>query len=668
MPITKTVRDIKNNKLFTGVKESFLNSFFDQKQIREAREGDIIYRTGDASNSLYLIIKGEVRVKFPSVGYVSNKIFNDFFGEKEMAEETKRISSAMAFSRLVYYQINKSDLQNLFKKNSIIEDNFNKWGEFKLPEPSLDNERKINFADRDRPIRFRAFSNETNLDDDAKSEKKPPPVQTQHLLPDLEQIDQTLDLEDEYMPEDNIELEMALEKLSELAAQENIEPIETFQEEKEETIQDEKKDKIAPVTENVELPVESTENFTKLINSTSDEKPPIQPFETGINRETVRRIFQALNRIFSGISMTELVKNTKRAIKDLTNSESAELIFIDEKNSSMFRLLTHGGKMKNEYFQITEGLTGSCAIKKAPINYDRPTEDSLYNPKIDHPGPSRMKRILYFPVISDVGETIAVVQTARDNKKFTEDELSYLMMISKQMETAISRTKTLELLLNKEKLNSGKKLREIITKEIHIPLEIIDSYTRILSSKNLPSDTDDIVRMLQKQAASIIDLSDSILKVLVDEIILEKNKIHFNEFIDDVLELLSEYCETKEVKLFKKIGDGALVDIDRAKLYTAIFQFIKAGVDDCRNDGKIYFSTEFVDETISISIQNEGKGVIVFPEGEILDYFYYHEKIKESEVHLLLAKKIISAHSGNVEVEGIKGVGSTFKISLPIAK
>lgn len=668
MPVTRTVRDIKNNKLFTGVKETLLNSLFDQKQIKEAREGEIIYRTGDASHSLYLIIKGEVRVKFPTVGYVSNKIFNDFFGEKEMAEETKRISTAMAFSRLIYYQIDKSDLHILFKKNSIVEENFKKSGEFKLPEPSLDTERKINFADRDKPIRFRAFANEAKSDNETKSEKAPPPVQTQQLLPDLEQIDQSLDLDDEFILEDNTELEMALEELSELAAQEKFEPIESFQEEKEEAIPDIEEDTSKPPTEIFELPVQSTEKFTNLIKSPTDEKSFDQPFETGINREIVRRIFLALNRIFSGISMTELVKNTKRAIKDLTNSESADLIFIDEKNSSMFRLLSHDGKMKNEYFQITDGLTGSCAIKKAPINFDRPTEDSLFNAKIDHPGPSRMKRILYFPVLSDVGETIAVVQTARDNKKFTEDELSYLMMISKQLETAISRTKTLELLLNKEKLNSGKKLREIITKEIHIPLEIIDSYTRILHSKNLPSDTDDIIRMLQKQASSIIDLSDSILKVLLDEIVLEKNKIHFNEFIDDVLELLSEYCETKEVKLFKKIGDGALVDIDRAKLYTAIFQFIKTGVEDCRNDGKIYFSTEFIDETISISIQNEGKGVVVFPEGEILDYFYYNEKIKESEVHLLLAKKIITAHSGSVDVEGIKGVGSTFKISLPIAK
>ena len=118
--------------------------------------------------------------------------------------------------------------------------------------------------------------------------------------------------------------------------------------------------------------------------------------------------------------------------------------------------------------------------------------------------------------------------------------------------------------------------------------------------------------MIQKQAVSVIDLTDSILKVLVDEIVLADNKIHFNEFIDDVLELLSEYCETIEVKLFKKIGDGAVVEIDRSKLYTAILQFIKASVADSRKDDRIYFSTELSGDSISALFRMKAKVLLSF--------------------------------------------------------
>lgn len=658
MPITKTTRDIKNNKLFTGVKESELNSFFDPKDIREAGEGEIIYKTGDESNAIFLVIKGEVRVKFSSNNYVANKIQNDFFGEKELIDETKRISSALAFSRLVYYRINKGTFLRLIKKNIAIEENLKKFGDLKLPEFALEADRKFNITERDKPISFKLFGN--GKEEEKPTEKKPPPVQTQQLLPDLESIEKSLEQEDLILEEENVEYEQALEELSEIVAQENIQ------------------EEIFPVEEKVEPPVVMPDPVVEPIEEVkgkkkkenkSDKQDEIKPqiIETGINREIVRRIFLALNRIFSSISIQELVKNTKRAIRDLTNSESADLIFVNEKESLMYRIITQESKSKNEYFQITDGLTGYCAQQKIPVNYDRPTEDSHFNPKVDYPGPARMKRILYFPVISDAGVTVAVIQTARDNKRFTDDEVSYLTMISKQMETAITRTQTLEQILNKEKLNSAKKLREVLLKEIQIPIEIIDNYTKILHSRDLPQDTDDIIRMLQKQAVSVMDLSDSMMKVLIDEIKLENAKIHFNEFIDDVLELLSEYCEMREVKLFKKIGGGAVVDIDRAKLYTAIFQFIKACVDDARKGGKIYFSTDLIENKILISIQDEGSGSITFPEGEILDYFYYKEKIKESEVHLLLAQKIINAHSGVVELESIKGVGSTFKVTLPVA-
>lgn len=655
-----STREIKSNRLFTGIKESVLASFFDQKEIREAREGEILYKTRDVSNSIYLIIKGEVKVKFPSHSYVVTKIQNDFFGEKELIEETKRISSAMAFSKLIYYKIDKDLLNKIIKKNSLIEENLNNFGEFKLPESSSDTDRKFNISDRDKPVSFRIFSNGTKDVEEKKDEKAPPPVLTQQHLPDLESIEMSLEEEEINAPEENLELEQALEKLQEINAQVPEENIELPSEEIEPPI--------TPVREYIESPEESKPYEQRSANLKFGEKANTEPIETGINREIVRRIFFALNRIYSSININELVKNTKRAIRDLTNSESADLVFIDEKLLTMSRFVSQDGKTKIEYFQLSDGLTGICAIQKKTINYDRPTEDSHFNPKIDQPGPSRMKRILYFPIISDSGETVAVLQSARDNTKFTEDEIWYLTMITKQMETAISHIKTLEQSLKDEKLNSGKKLSEIITKEIHIPIEIIESYTKILSSKKLPPDTDDLIRMIQKQAASVIDITDSILKVLVDEIVLANNKIHFNEFIDDVLELLSEYCETMEVKLFKKIGDGAVVEIDRSKLYTAILQFIKASVADSRKGDRIYFSTELVGDSISISIQNEGKGFIAFPEGEILDYFYYKEKIKEDEVHLLLAKKIINAHSGQVDVESIKGVGSTFKITLPAAR
>ena len=661
MPIYRSTRDIKKNKLFSGIKESKLYSFFDQKDLKDAREGEIIYKKGDESNALFLIIKGEVKVKFSANNYVSSKIHNDFFGEKEILDETNRISTALAFTNIIYYRISKTILNNLLSKNPSIEENIKKFGELNIPDAPADLKRKSDIFNRDKPVSFKAFQVGNSWEENKKKENEPPSVMTQNIIPEIDSIEESIEEEEEenIIIENDFDFDEEPNELIEITDN----GIEELQPEVEEIADIQQTD--TTVTQSTDESAEEKNNFEQ---PEPEKRIPPEIIETGINREVVRKIFFALNKIYSGINITELIKNTRRALKDLINSESADLILIDEKNASMQRTITKDGKAVSEFFQLIDGLTGSCAVLKKTINYDRPTEDSRFNSKIDQPGSASLKRILYFPIINDAGETVAVIQGARENKKFTEDEVSYLTMIGKQLDTAISRTKTLEQLIKEEKLNVSKKLKEVITKEIEVPIEIIDSYTKFLSQKKLPSDTDDIIRMLQKQAASVKEITDSIFKIFSDEATLEKNRIHFNEFIDDVLELLSEYCETRDTKLFKKIGDGALVDIDRSKLYTSIFQIIKACVDDSKKSGKIYFSTELTGDVISITIQNESKGKLSLPEGDVTDYIYNQDKFDLTELGWLIAKKIIVAHTGEVQLESIKGVGSTFKITLPTTR
>jgi signal transduction histidine kinase len=373
-----------------------------------------------------------------------------------------------------------------------------------------------------------------------------------------------------------------------------------------------------------------------------------------------------IDRIYSSISLNDLIKNTNRAVKDLTNSEGVDLILIDEKSSTMQRTIFESDKVKKEIYPLPEGLTGSSALQKKILNFERPTEDSRFNVKVDQPGTARLKRIVYFPVVSDTGETIAVIQTARENKKFVDDEIINLAMLSKQIETAIERTRLFENLIKEEKQDSGNRLRELIINEIRVPLTIINNYTEILSEKKLPVEVNDIIRMLQKQAHSVEDISETLFVSMIEDLNLETSSIHFNEFIEDILELLSEYCEARDVKLFKKIGESGIVNIDRSKFYTAIFQLIKTSCDDCLKGGKVYFGTEFTEGMISLTIQNEGKGSLTEPEGDIQEYFYSKRNFKDDDMKLLLAKKIILLHTGQFNLESIKGNGSTFRITLPV--
>ncbi len=654
MPQFKIPPDLKKNKFFSGLSDSLLNSIYDPRELKENREGEIIYRTGDESTAIYLLISGEVRVKYSSNNYVSGKDASSFFGEKEIIDNTRRISSAVAFSRVIYYRIDKNVFKKVISKNSVAYNNIMNFGELNLPEVSKDTERKFNIVEKARPISFKATSDITNSEEKDKKQKEKPAVSTNPEVDHFVQEPEDNNIENYLTPDD---LSQKLEK--ELQAN-SVDLTD-------DSIVDSTSQKPAP---NVEKDI-SAEKKTSIpqVEETPQQSKQVEisEKENGINREIVRKVFTSIEIIYGSVTVTDLIEKTVKALKDLTVSENGNLILIDEKLSLMKKFITENKQIKEEHFQLPEGLTGSCALQKKILNFERPTEDSRYLAKIDQPGAARLKRILYFPIINESGETIAVIQLARENKKFSDQDISYLNMLSKQIVSAIERAYNLEEYVTNERAKSNSKLREILLNEIRDPINIINSYAEILSDKKLSEEIDEVIRMLQKQANSIEDLTDTFLNSSSDSFALEFRDIHFNEFIEDVLELLSEYCQARDVTLFKKIGDGTIVNIDRGKFYSALLQIIKYCCADASKSGKIYLSTELRDNSIVTTIKGEGKGSLQNLDGEFSTNLLRKNNLDNTHLQLLLAKKIISSHNGQFELNSIKGKETTFVLTLPIS-
>jgi signal transduction histidine kinase len=659
MPQIKIPKEFTQNKLFSGLPNTFPASIFNPKSLITKREGDIIYKTGDESASVYLLLKGEVRVKYSSNNYVSNKKFNDFFGEKEIVDDTRRISSAVAFTNVIYYQMDTGTLKKLITKNQQVKNNITSLGELDLPEISKELPQKFSLVEKVKPISFRA-SPELGNAWEKENNKEPvkPSVITSNLFEQKISEAGNSNLENFIKPAD-ISRELKEELLDDPAE------FKDWQFESNLRAED---NKVKDTDQHLSI---NSESFDKKSNKKAEDEEkketPKQTDENGINREIVRRVFACIEVIYNSIGITDLIEKSSKALKELTGSESCELILVDEKFSVLKRINTKEKPYKEEHFQLLDGLTGACALQKKILNFERPTEDSRFNSKLDQPGPARLKRILYFPVISEAGESVAVIQLARENKKFTELDIAYLNMLAKQLLSAIERAYRLDAFLNEERQKANKNTRELLLAEIKDPINIINNYANILSEKKLPEEIDEVIRMLQKQANSIEDITDSVLSSCFLQLKSDLRNIHFNEFIEDILELLSEYCQARGVTLFKKIGTGALVSIDRGKFYSAIYQIIKYSCSDAKQNGKIYLSTDLKDDFIITTIEGEGRGLLANLNAEPSKESPGTEDYLQSFTGLPLAKKIILSHNGQIEFKSIKGKGTTFAISLPIS-
>ena len=86
------------------------------------------------------------------------------------------------------------------------------------------------------------------------------------------------------------------------------------------------------------------------------------------------------------------------------------------------------------------------------------------------------------------------------------------------------------------------------------------------------------------------------------------------------------------------------------------------------NGGEISISINRIDEQyIQISIQDEGIGI---PKDRLkrLGEPFYTTKEKGTGLGLMVSYRIIEEHNGTIQVESEEGIGTIFKLVLPLSK
>jgi two-component system sporulation sensor kinase A len=143
-------------------------------------------------------------------------------------------------------------------------------------------------------------------------------------------------------------------------------------------------------------------------------------------------------------------------------------------------------------------------------------------------------------------------------------------------------------------------------------------------------------------------------------------ELQFSNVINKALENVSEYVESRNSKLYKKINADAMVNINPNAFYQAIYQIIKNSCDSMPEGGDIFVTVDKEDDQIVIEVKDLGLGVPESVKQEIFEPFMTQGKENGVGLGLAVTKKIIEDHKGNITVESDLGEGSRFKIFLPI--
>lgn len=212
--------------------------------------------------------------------------------------------------------------------------------------------------------------------------------------------------------------------------------------------------------------------------------------------------------------------------------------------------------------------------------------------------------------------------------------------------------------------------------ELRTPLAVILSSIEALQKDKSPrSDfAEYTLAEMKEETQKMTALIEELLFIAradgLQEMQLKKESAPLAEIIKEVQEMVAPFNEEKKVAVDYGESEPVTIYGDLNKLKRVLIILLDNGIKYTEAGGRIEIRGERQRTgQISISIQDSGIGIAKEKQEKIFDRFYQADQSRSSGngLGLSIARAIVLAHGGRLEVESELGKGSTFTILMPEA-
>jgi len=269
-------------------------------------------------------------------------------------------------------------------------------------------------------------------------------------------------------------------------------------------------------------------------------------------------------------------------------------------------------------------------------------------------------RILNFYVVPLQGET------ETDGHETATYVIGYAVILRDITETRRSAEQTLE----SERLSALTLLAAGVAHEIGNPLNSLHIHMQLLERRlrKLPEETRLPLQESIEVAKEEITRLDSIINQFLRAIRptpLETRPEDINRIVQESVSFLeAEIADRNTIVEQELRSDLPLLEVDRNQLKQAFYNVIKNAFQAMKSGGILRIRTDRDDTFVTISFADTGGGVSPDNMSNLFEP-YFTTKAQGSGLGLLIVRRIVRAHGGEIDLVSTEGVGLTLTIRLP---
>jgi len=409
-----------------------------------------------------------------------------------------------------------------------------------------------------------------------------------------------------------------------------------------------------------------------------------QPMPTFNNEVAIRNYLQLMARyerlmeisrqLNSTLDLGHLLNKIIKSATELTDTETASILLLDQKTGELrFEAASQmtRGAVEAIVVPIDGSLAGWVVQHGEPVLVEDARNDPRFFKGVDETIDFQTRNLLGVPMIAH-NKVIGVVQAVnkRSNSPWTEDDVNTLTTLAAQAAIAIE---------NARLFQQSDFISEMVH-ELRTPLAALKASTTLLLRPDLPDNRRrDIIVTMQGETDRLARMTTDFLDLARLEsgrARLETSLFDATQLINESVDIVQHQASEKKVSLYLAC-DALQLQGDRGKIKQVLLNLLTNAIKYNKEGGDIYVSLKPVDTADSndkfarIEVRDTGHGISEESQKHMFEKFYRAADTagytQGTGLGLVIAKRIVEAHGGEMMFSSELGVGTTFHFTIPIA-
>ncbi len=218
----------------------------------------------------------------------------------------------------------------------------------------------------------------------------------------------------------------------------------------------------------------------------------------------------------------------------------------------------------------------------------------------------------------------------------------------------------------------------VISHELKNPLTAIGVSMELLKKTTPHLEQNPTLRMVFENTNASVHRMSRLVSDLLDaanfdtgRVQLEPTKVKVKSIVTHIIETFSPVAKKKGIQLNYLISESSPseIDCDQDRIYQAISNLLANAIKFTKK-GSILLQVESSGNEIRFQVKDTGPGIPKEYFEKIFDRFWQAKETayQGTGLGLSITKGIVEAHGGKIWVESTVGTGSTFFLTLPLAK